>query len=66
MHALLTKLSAKPADRLAVKLVHGAHLKRVRDEGLAESIGGFGEWIALCGYSRQQADRLIALAERLV
>lgn len=42
----------------------GRHLAHVKRTGLAESIGGFGEFIALCGYSRQQADRLIALATR--
>lgn len=61
MNALLTK---RQRNRLAVQLAHGAHLKRVRDGGHAESIGGFGEWIALCGYTRRQADRLIALYER--
>jgi hypothetical protein len=53
MNALLTKKNAATI---------GAHLKRVRDEGLADAIGGFNEWIALCGYSRQQAERLIALS----
>lgn len=37
MNAVLTKNNAK--NRLSIKLARGAHLKRVRDEGLAESIG---------------------------
>lgn len=61
MNAVLT--NKHTSNRLAEKLAHGAHLKRIRDGGLAESIGGFGEWIALCGLSRQQADRLIALTD---
>lgn len=63
MNAVLTKSHAQ--NRFEVKLAHGAHLKRVRDEGLANAIGGFTEWIALCGYTRQHAERLIALAERV-
>jgi hypothetical protein len=50
---------------LTQSLEIGRHLAHVKRTGLAESIGGFGEFIALCGYSRQQADRLIALATRL-
>ena len=63
MNALLTKKHAN--NRLTVQLARGAQLKRVRDGGLAESIGGFSEWIALIGMSRKQADRLITLYERV-
>lgn len=58
MNASLTKKSRQPSAATI-----GAHLKRVRDAGLANSIGGFNEWIALCGYSRQRAEQLIALAD---
>lgn len=43
----------------------GRHLIHVKQSGLADQIGGFSEWIALCGYSRQQADRLMRLASRI-
>ncbi|WP_213529375.1 hypothetical protein [Paenibacillus cisolokensis] len=44
-------------------LEFGRELKRIKDAGLADHIGGFGEFIALVGLSRQQADRLVRLAE---
>ncbi|ANY67683.1 hypothetical protein BBD42_15325 [Paenibacillus sp. BIHB 4019] len=64
MNAVLTKTHAiKPTLSQSLKL--GAHLKHVRDAGLADAIGGFNEWIALCGLTRQRADRLIVLCERV-
>ncbi|WP_337102400.1 hypothetical protein [Paenibacillus sp. YIM B09110] len=62
MNAVLTKKNAKPNVTNALAI--GRHLAHVKRTGLADSIGGWAEWIALCGYTRQQADRLIALAER--
>lgn len=44
----------------------GRHLKRVRDAGLADPIGGFTEWAASIGYSRHHADRLIRMYERTI
>ncbi|GMK47592.1 hypothetical protein PghCCS26_47220 [Paenibacillus glycanilyticus] len=49
---------------IAQALEIGRHLAHVKRTGLADSIGGFSEFIALCGYTRQQADRLVALAMR--
>jgi len=48
---------------LSARLEIGRHLAYVKRNGLADQIGGFTEWAALCGYSRQQADRLVRLAE---
>lgn len=62
MNALLTK--QRPVT-LSARITIGRELKRVKDGGLADHIGGFTEFIALIGYSRQQADRLVQLAERL-
>ncbi|GGF88045.1 hypothetical protein [Paenibacillus abyssi] len=44
-------------------LAIGAHLAHIKRSGLADEIGGFYEWTASIGYSRQQADRLVRLAE---
>lgn len=52
-------------NRLARALIMGRHLKRIRDAGLADGIGGFTEWAASIGYSRFHADRLIRLYERV-
>lgn len=50
---------------LSKNIAAGRHLKSVRDGDLAAHIGGYTEFIALIGYTRQQADRLVQLAERL-
>lgn len=56
--------SARPTANasLSALIATGRHLLRVKRLGLADHIGGFSEWIALCGYTRQQADRLVRLA----
>jgi hypothetical protein len=63
MNALLTKSHAKRPRSISASINAGRRLKTVRDTGAADSIGGFGEFIAMAGYSRQQADRLIRFAE---
>ncbi|MCU6709298.1 hypothetical protein M6D81_11330 [Paenibacillus sp. J5C_2022] len=56
----------KQTQSLAARIATGRHLLRVKRLGLADSIGGFNEWISLCGYTRQQADRLMRLAEMTI
>ncbi|MNV85638.1 hypothetical protein D3C71_1796080 [compost metagenome] len=43
----------------------GRQLAYIKRTGAADHIGGFSEWLSLAGYSRQQADRLVALYERI-
>lgn len=56
-------IQTKLQRSLSARIETGRHLLRVKRLGLADQIGGFSEWIALCGYTRQQADRLVRLAE---
>ncbi|RAU96796.1 hypothetical protein DQG13_19760 [Paenibacillus sp. YN15] len=43
----------------------GRQLAYIKRTGAADHIGGYAEWIALAGYTRQQADRLVALYDSL-
>ncbi|MCD9024372.1 hypothetical protein [Cohnella silvisoli] len=63
MNALLTQVNVRKSPSISARINAGRRLKTVRDTGAADHIGGFGEFVAIAGYSRQHADRLIRFAE---
>lgn len=50
---------------LSQAIATGRQLAYIKRSNAADHIGGYTEWLALAGYTRQQADRLVALYESL-